>query len=232
MRTLYKTLTAETQLFDIVTTSFRSSVGGHIHFEKTGELATDNKLIEKTMLLLRSFYLPLLLGENVLSNRKRCANYGKVTDYRISEKTIEYRAPSAEWTTTPRLATATLAFFGVVYHEITKDIKEFEKKYKNLIIKETDAILAIQNLLLSKNSRLVKNILGTIKKNICKFELYPEWKEEINFVLSPTKVLKEKEKVNYNIAEGWNLVERISNSKILLNNKKLEERIKTIDIEK
>ncbi len=54
-------------------------------------------------------------------------------------------------------------------------------------------------------SKLNTLLLKQISTKVKKFELYDQHKKEIDFILSPKEVLKEKEAHKYNIIKGWNL---------------------------
>lgn len=54
-------------------------------------------------------------------------------------------------------------------------------------------------------SSVNKLLLKQISLKVKKFKLYDQYKKEIDFILSPKEVIKEKELNNYNIITGWNL---------------------------
>jgi len=53
--------------------------------------------------------------------------------------------------------------------------------------------------------RINKLLLKQISLKVKKFKLYDQYKKEIEFILSPKEIIKEKELNNYNIIKGWNL---------------------------
>ena len=213
---LFQEFSKHIKICDLSTISEFSSIGGHIHLEiPKGEKWSNEKrnLIHRR---LASFYLPLLISENKTNlNLRLKQNYGSITDQRVEEKfkyadgsagyTLEFRCPSAEWLTTPKVAAATLAYFAVVYHEILNNPKAFTK-FNDLIYKSDRQASALQALAIMEFDLLTNTILAKARKYIRTFAKYPEFKEEIEYLFNPKQVIKDKVKANYNIAEGWNLV--------------------------
>lgn len=232
---LFEYMTNKTELFSLSTLSDKAPIGGHIHFElpenKTGAVTVSN--IHKKMM---SFYIPVMLGENNLNLRMRNRqNYGKITDHRKDEHdgamTYEFRVPSAEWITTPKVAEATLCYMACVYNEILFHPKNFQKN-RNLITKNEAQARALQELTLANFEALTSVICGKVKKALRSFELYEAYKEQIEFILNPKKVIKEKERVDYNIVLGWDLDKNSNPTKRqLMSDKQLKERASKVDLD-
>ncbi|HUS48683.1 MAG TPA: hypothetical protein VMZ91_00820, partial [Candidatus Paceibacterota bacterium] len=75
--------------------------------------------------------------------------------------------------------------------------------------------------------------LRKIKSIVKNFEYYKEYKKEIDFILKPNLVLLEKEKVNYNILNGWKLsTHKQPTKKELLSEKQLQEKSLVMDLDK
>ena len=198
---------------DMTTMSEFCSIGGHIHLEVAkGEMwsAEKTNTIHKRM---SSFYLPLLISENKTNLSLRLKQgYGTLKDQRIEEHfihddgkpgyTYEFRSPSAEWLTTPKLAEATLAYMGTVYHEILNNPKNFEN-FNDLIYKNEKQAEALQNLAIMEFSLLTETIVKTAHKYIKTFEMYDTHKELIEYLFNPAQVIKDKQKANYDITQGW-----------------------------
>lgn len=240
-------------LFELSTLSRTDPIGGHIHFEFN--IASDQKnrndmrKINAIHKRLTSFYLPIIMGENKVNLAVRLkSSYGKLCNsngdsYRLEPKfkypdgrsgyTYELRYPSAEWMTTPKIATATLAYLGVIFHEITKNPKEFEKKCKDIIIRTEDQANAIQTLALVEYKSLTETLFKKIKKLVKTFELYENFKEEIDYILSPEEVLADKQTANYDIRIGWNLLEakKETSKRIITSKKALENIAKEKDLD-
>lgn len=235
IRKLFEHLTKKTELFSLSTLSDKAPIGGHIHFElppdKQGQVTVSN--IHKKMM---SFYIPVMLGENNMNLRMRNRqNYGKITDHRSEQHdgavTYEFRVPSAEWITTPKVAEATLAYLACVYNEILHHPKNFLKN-RNLITKNEAQAKALQELTLANFEALTSVICGKIKKALKTFEYYEHYKEQIDFILNPKRVLKEKERVDYNIVQGWELGQAGNPTKRqLLSEKQLRERASKVDLD-
>ena len=231
---MFKAFVKHISFCDMSTISEYSSVGGHLHFEiPKGEKWTAEK---KNMIHRRmaSFYLPLIISENKTNlNIRLKQTYGALKDNRIEQKfkyedgapgfTYEFRVPSAEWLTTPKLAQATIAYMGVVYHEVLKHPKNFSK-FNDIIYKSDKQGDALQTLAIMEFDILTQSILSKIKKYIKTFEMYEYYKDEIEYIFNPKQVIKDKQKADYNIAIGWNLIGKTlpKKSEILSSKKKIQ----------
>lgn len=246
MEKMLKKFCEKAPLFDISTLSYFASVGGHIHFSVPKEYQTNNKLanIHKK---LASFYLPLMLSESKVNLQLRLKNgYGKLTDYRTARydgnginedpgtdfNGYEFRSPSAEWITTKKLALATLAYLGVVYNEIINHPKKM-KDLANLFYHTEKQAEALQMLAISDFKVFTKMLFKNIKKAVRTFEFYPEYKEEVNYIFNPAKILEDKRKVSYNVVQGWNIspVIKQPNKKDLVNRKQISKLATKINLD-
>lgn len=244
LRTLIKAIYDRIKIVDMITDSKFASIGGHVHLEMD---RFDNKILplndDKTLIKnalcdrkirimhnkVASFYLPLLLGENVINLKLRHTNsYGKISDYRCERKgrdtstpsyTYEFRAPSAEWLTTPRIAKATLAYIATVYNEIVNHPNKH--KWSKIAINNIAQGDALQTLAMGGHDLFEEYFTNKIKKIIPDFEYYKDYKDDINFILNSQKVKAEKEKVNFSIIEGWFGKQHQPSIKTLVNQKQL-----------
>ena len=231
---MFKAFIKHIKFCDMSTISEHSSVGGHIHLEiPKGEKWTAEKknTIHRRM---ASFYLPLMIAENKTNlNLRLKQTYGALKDNRIEQKfkyedgtpgfTYEFRCPSAEWLTTPKIAQATIAYMGVVYHEVLKHSKNFTK-FSDIIYKSDKQGDALQTLAIMEFDILTQSILARVKKYIRTFEMYPYYKDEIEYLFNAKQVVKDKQKADYNIAIGWNLIGKTipKKSEILSSKKKIQ----------
>ncbi len=232
--TLFKEFYNRINLFDMSTLSFHSSIGGHLHFLLPSTKPTDTT-IRKWHRIMASFYLPIMMGENKINLELRAkGNYGKISDYHANNeftqedgskiKTYEFRVPSAEWITHPKICESVIAYMGVVWNEITNNSRSVNK-HKELIYKTEKQGEALQQLLVSEYTSLTKNIFKDIQKAIKTFEYYEDYKDQIEYVLDIDQVMKDKKKVNYNIVEGWNLAPTKKTTKRdILSTKKFTEK--------
>ena len=235
---LIKVFAEKSETFDLSVISSKGSVGGHIHFEMPPEIINNSKKIQVMHKQMTAFYLPIMMGENKLNLkiRNKC-NYGNMADFKTDNgggrrpTTYEFRVPSAEWIVSPKICQATLGYLAVVYNEIIKH-QDNMKKHKEILYKTEKQGEALQNLALSDYSFLTTVLLNRIRKAIRTFELYPDFKEEIEYMLNPSKVLKDKTKVDFNLLCGWNFNKsKIPTKEELLNAKLVEERTMAIDMD-
>jgi hypothetical protein len=71
-----------------------------------------------------------------------------------------------------------------------------------------------------------------VKKALKTFEYYEAYKEQIDFILNPQKVLKEKERVDYDIAIGWGLISGNNPTKReLMSERQLRSRAERVDLD-
>ncbi len=234
------------KLFNLSTLSNKASVGGHVHFElpkdRFNDFAVDSNMTPTAIMrrlhrCVSLFYLPLLMGENNENLKIRmCSSYGKLEDFRLQPLktgglTYEFRAPSAEWLTTPKVAESTLAYLGVVFHEFLNH-PQSANKIKELLLTNNKQLDTIQQVAIS-NFSVINNFLCTkIKKALRQFELYPVFAEEIEYILDSSRVLKDKDKVNYDILRGWNMKEtKMPTRRQLMSDRKIKELTLNKDME-
>lgn len=241
---ILKELSKHINLFDISTLSEFSPIGGHIHFEVPKEEKWKKDKENSIHRKMSSFYLPILLSENKTNlNLRIRQGYGSLKDYRIEKRfeyedgtpgyTYEFRCPSAEWMTTPKLAEATLAYMAVIYHEVINKPNSF-KKYSDVIYKSDKQGDALQTLAIMEFNLLTKQIMSRIRKYIKGFEMYEFYKNEIEYLFHPEKILKDKLKAEYNVNIGWNLNKHNSAPKktdILSSKKKFKQKTKNSNLD-
>ena len=212
---LFKHTTQHIKICDILTISKFSAIGGHIHFEKPKDTKWTKKRENIIHKQIASFYLPLLISENKINLSLRLRqNYGSLKDKKVNMNfsypngdpgyTLEFRTPSAEWLTTPKLTTATFAYLGTIYHEIINHPQHFSK-FKDLIYQTDKQGDALQTLAILEFDLLTNTILKKAQQYIKTFEMYPKYKKEIAYIFNPKQIIKDKQQINYNIMLGWNL---------------------------
>lgn len=226
----------ETKLFSLSTSSLKAPIGGHIHFDLPKETTqTKLQVIHKK---LSSFAIPLMMGENIINLRMRLKqHYGTISDGEIKTikggiKTYEYRVPSAEWLTTPKITYATIIYLATIYNEILNHSKKLEKTCKDILYSSEKQGKALQELAVTKFTSLTNIIISQTKKHIKTFEYYPQYQKEIDYILTPNKVLKDKRNVEYDIVQGWKLHDNIDpTKKELLNEKKVQKESLKINLD-
>lgn len=234
LKALFKAAHEGMPFLDFSTLSFFAPSGGHIHFSLNGSMGSTavSALTKK----LSSFYLPIVLSEHKLNLQARIRDgYGKINDVRVEPKgstyTLEYRSPSAEWITTEKIAYATLCYLGVVFHEATVNSKKFAK-YSDIVYKTDKQGEALHMLAIADYGALTEMIFSRVKRHIKEFELYSEFKKEIDYILNPAKVYADKEAAGFNIVKGWGLADRKqAGLNDLLSDKKCAERAEKVDLD-
>lgn len=236
---LFSWFADKTKLFDLNTTSTHGPIGGHIHLQITNEFGSfDRSTQDKFSLIMASMYLPILLGEDRVNLATRLKNsYGKLHDLRFEQHknmatgdidyTAELRMLSAEWLTTPRIAEAVLSYFAVIYHEFLTHRASFTRLARDKMIFESKSVAeSFQNLALSNNQQFILYAFDKIKKHVKKFELYPEYKKQIDFIFRPDLVHKEKVKAEFNIMKGWGLEnKKLPSRRVFLTDKTVMEAV-------
>lgn len=238
----------QTPTFDMSVLSTFAPVGGHIHFQITEDLHRNQRKLQLINKKMSSFYLPILISENKINLRLRSGDqgggYGTLTDFHGDnsyetptgrEYTYEFRTPSAEWLCSEKICNATFAYMAAIYNEILYQPQNF-RKYMDIVYKNNEQAKALHQLAITNYIGITEGVFDRIKKAVRTFELYPEFKEQIEYILNPKKVANDKKKTNYNIVEGWNL-SKISNItkptlKEIVNEKKFKQRAAAIDLDK
>lgn len=210
-------------------------IGGHIHFEldEVSKQMSDQKarIVQKR---LSSFYMPIAMSEDPLNIKYRVSGsgYGRYNDFRRENgKTYEYRTPSAEWQLTPKICNATLAYLGTVWYEAVHRPESF--KNMDLIYPSDEVGNSLQQLTQSNYPLIRKAILNEAKRAVKKFEYYPMFHEEIDYIMNPEKVNKDKQAAHFCINIGWGFSPADAPTKRLINNeRKINERLSSIDIDR
>ena len=230
IKTLFEPILPNLPAFDFTVLSLQAPIGGHVHLDlpKNASDATISRL-KRTLV---SFYLPIMLSENPVSQAIRCRSYGKLGDCKtdntfsqgnVRVRTLEFRTPSAEWLASPKVATAVLAFLGTVWNEAVNHPKNIAK-WKDLSIKTDKQMELLQSIANSNFTAVTAMMLKQIQRAVRTFEFYPEYKSEIEWLFKPQLVLKEKASVNYDLAKGWGLRKNTApNKKTFMSDAALKE---------
>lgn len=224
----------EMPIVDLVTSSKRAPIGGHIHI---GIENPSQPYLTALHNCIASFYLPLMVGEDIvdLNFRRENGSYGRMSDFRSEThggaRTYEFRTPSAEWLTTPKIALATLAYIGAVYNECYKNPTEFSKKYANVVWRSAEQGNALQSMLLTNYLGPIQTVINDIKKAVRNFEFYQEYKNEIEYLFRPQQVLLDKQKAQFNIVKGWGLEPKLPAQRDILNTKLVNQKADSINLD-
>lgn len=224
LETMFKHMAPKLGQFEWKTTSFQAPAGGHIHLQIPAELAKTNPntwnnnqpytgpkapALNKHIHAIYSFFLPIALSENPksVSNRRSQFGYGKSGDWRMNqhpgnEWSIEIRSPAAEWMTTPKVAAAVLSYLATVHHEILFR-RDPLARYPALKAEWPRLNAILTGVASSRHPHMVRLMMRTIKRAIKTFELYPQYKEQIDFLFNSKAMLAEKEAANFDISKGW-----------------------------
>ncbi len=215
MGRMFKELLAANPWLTISPLTISAPIGGHIHLEIPTRFTnppTDPK-IQKAKRILMTYLLPILAAEHLESayarfNGAASGVYGKLDDFRIEMKdpanstyTLEIRSITPEWAISHKLTEATFAYIGTVWNEILND--KLDIKTNKALIKNGSQSEIIQKSVFMDYTFLTDAIINEIKNHITTFELYPEFKEQCDFILDKKAVLAEKAAAGWNINGGW-----------------------------
>lgn len=214
IRKLFEAFAERMPIADLSPLSNLSSAGGHIHLEIPRSIFRKNaeqipKFSANLIKRLSPFYIPIMAGESLenLKIRKN-SGYGKIMDMRVQafgeDYTMEFRAPSAEWLISPKITEGILAYIATIYNEILYFPNSF-RKLKELVFRSEKQANSVQDIASEKYPAFMEYMIDKIRTGIKTFEKYPVFKEQIDFILSPDKVLKEKENHGWEITRGWGL---------------------------
>lgn len=206
------------------TSSNIAAVGGHIHFElpeeytkgDSGEWEIRNAKVHDYARKMFSFYLPVWMADDYKkTNKTRAASgsigsggYGHYGDYRVDphggKYTFELRTPSAQWLTSPKTMLATFMYLAAVHNEIIYHPETF-KEFTDILVKNQDEYIVIENAARQGTPMFINPLMNKLKRAIKKFELYPSFKREINWLFNSDNVKEEKEKASWDVLKGWEM---------------------------
>lgn len=123
--------------------------GFHVHmgippkllFPNTSSFGKILKIIVKAL----DYYvgtLAVLTEPN--DSARRCSpfvNYGKVSDFRISARTLEYRVPGGALLRHPGLSTGLLGMCSLVSHDIIERLRKYTDDFVKPIVEDEDTLL-------------------------------------------------------------------------------------------
>ena len=198
----------------MTTMSIGRPVGGHIHLEIPAEhenmenyFRNNNPEAGKIKRVLTNFLLPIIASEDPINVHLRMTNgaqYGRIDDVRFQSEfhTLEVRALTAEWITTPEIAEATLTYMGVIWNQILK--------YGHNIVGANKAMpqnqkqqSALHTLLLTEFKPVRDITVKRMHDYVKTFDLYPENKDKIDLIFNTKKMIKLKDKAGKNVTRGW-----------------------------
>ncbi len=216
---LLETIHNKMPFTDMITTNEQAPVGGHMHFLLPEGITA--QAVKKLVHKLDTLFIPVMLGQNIDSENIRFnGSYGKLHDYRVDEIEVdakqrlklEYRTPNAEWITTRKVCHATLCYMATCYNQIINHPKTLND-LKQILLSGDKQTNSVQNLIMSNYKPGSEALLKVIKKTVRKFKAYKEYKQEIEYILSPDKVQKDKKATSFNIAIGWGMAKQETFSK-------------------
>ncbi len=130
--------------------AFGLTAGFHCHMgipknfldKKTFNFQKFINVIVKTL----DYYVGTLsiIPEGTVENQRRCApfiSYGKVSDYRIDNRTLEYRVPGGTLLKSPELACGLLSLCSLVTTDAVFKLKEYTNDFKQKNIPEDIELL-------------------------------------------------------------------------------------------
>lgn len=232
-----------TGILELNTNNFFAPIGGHIHLSLEKRTTWENKsqrertkLVNRHTKYLAAFQLPIIASYNKMSEIIRVKNYGKLcdskTEMRGDDCVMEYRAPNAEWLTTPKICRATLVYYAVIHNEVLNNFENFSKECTGILASSNYQYEALQQLMLSNYAQISKGIIEQTKKIVKKCLLYEEYKEDLDYIMDVKQVYKDKEEAEFNIAKGWGLEKttKVSKKK-MFNEKEIKKNIESKDID-
>lgn len=184
--------------------SLRDGVGGHIHFGHPdlikGSLGDGSYQQKITPILnaldsLVSFPLMFLEIPEHARKRKNGGSYGKLSSYRADKNYgFEYRTPPS-WLSTEELTKGTLCLSYAIVNEVLN---------KGWAMKNPlNQVAGFREMFQLHNTDLLLPLLPKIKPVIKSLELYPKYKDHIDYVLYNAS--RQNHIMNTEIKEGWSI---------------------------
>lgn len=235
--TLIKAMHDHMPLLDMSTLSIGHPIGGHMHLDMPMEFAKNAKVQSKLVRIAATMMMPIFASEHRMcaASRYTQSHYGHAHDVRYAIKgetlCIELRALTSEWMCTPRICEATIAYLAVIWHEACKRYEELSKE--NVVFKSQPQIEAIQRMILTDYKPMADSLVNDIGKLVRTFELYEQFKEECEFILNPSAVYAEKEKVGFELFQGWGFRDKVKpiTKRSVLADKAIRSKIRTVNVD-
>lgn len=240
---LINIITTETAMMELKTSSELAAVGGHIHLEipdiepfdkdKIRRDTNGDPTIYRILKTVCSFMAPIIFGESLLNAKIRNSKgYGELFDARVSFPsdnviTLEMRQPSAEWLTSSKITEGVLAYMAVIWNEILYHPDNIQK-HKALLITRKEQGRTITTLAGEPGCFLAQMLLKRTQKAVRTFSAYNDFKDELEFIMNPKKVLKEKAKTKNDIIIGWHMEKKKTLKDLVKKQKKLEKNMERL----
>ena len=106
---------------------------------------------------------------------------------------------------------STLSYIGVVWTEVLKN-HEHLIKHRD-VFKTSAQISGVQEAVLSGYRPVQEAVMRRIHRLVRTFERYPDFKNEIDFILCPRRVVAHKQTLKWLPKNGWRLGEQKQPSK-------------------
>lgn len=204
-------LAKDVRFVELRTTSESAPVGGHVHLDIPARMSGERA--DALGRKLASLYVPLLLGEDEtnLSIRGQ-TRYSKLFTFHVEHqekgRTLEFRAPSAEWLTTPKVAEAVLSYLGVCWTEILADTPAL-KKLDRMFLRDSGDADSVAKMAARDYCGFLSAATRHVRPHIRNFRAYGKFREQVELALSPKRMLAEKEKAGFDMMSGWRLNEDV-----------------------
>lgn len=203
-------LNAKVPIATLTTSSKSGWIGGHIHLDVPDYMFQNwnDRIKGELGRTLNYFWLLPMMSENPVNITIRQNNgYGLMNKYQDryfenDKQTYEFRVPTAEWLTYPKLAEATLTYMAAVWNEIIN--KNGISKFREIVFKNITQMDNVSTMVVSHYEPVVKTIFKNIIRAIKTLEFYPAYKRQIDYLFNVKGIMEEKEKLNYDIVKGWN----------------------------
>ena len=191
-----------------------AGVGGHIHFGSEYLKNISTIQMNKVKKLL-DFYLalPLCLSEFYDSKSLR-GDYCRLSSTESKDYGFEYRNLNS-WLTTKKLTKGVLCLAFTIMYNILNSIEKrnFTKDFSKDIDFITENHFILNHIYTESGKDIAKPIVKKIYNKVKKFKKYNTYKQHIDYIFKPNQIIKDKEKVNYDILAGWHLISRVDRIK-------------------
>lgn len=217
---LYREALSRMPFVSFTTLTVAHPTGGHIHLSIPKELnnmaSSQTPKFKAMQRALASFILLILIGENKLSSEARriSSSYGNLMDFRVEPKfqhedgtpgyTLEVRGLNAEWTTSRDIAVGTLAFMAIAWDSVLKG-GTFLSPIADILFKTKQQAEDSVTPFLANFMNLQRMHIAKMRRFVRSHPAYQDYKNELELILSPDRVMAEKRAFHFDISEGWGI---------------------------
>lgn len=199
-----------------------ATAGFHLHFglptRILGISVETNNIMHKISNIMDYYVgIPSALLEQTKDYNRRsntCVSYGKPGDYRLDQRTFEYRVPGGSLLRHPVLTEGLFTLGSIVVTDFISKLKEATNDFNDISVNNVNSIMhnglplytdlpnlnKLFSIICTPSLIEARHMLEDIYKNFSKMVTFVENKDSLNNLFS---LITNPEQINNNIEENW-----------------------------